>query len=210
MATLQLTRVSRAEPAEALPNACDFLEREPYPGDPIHQGGLSFTLDVLFASRGDDPTPGREEAMTVHHRSPSPIVCAAMAATIASFLSARPTAAAETTPRVRSSDRSIADLIEQATKHSPILNRLVGTVEASDGIVYVEPGSCPQRLPACLKLWMQTSASTRFMRIVVDRRRLDSDSRLMGAVGHELQHAIEVLSDRSVTDSDKMFFFYRR
>ena len=148
--------------------------------------------------------------MTVHHRSPSPIVCAAMAATIASFLSARPTVAAETTPRVRSSDRSIADLIEQATKHSPTLNRLVGTVEASDGIVYVEPGSCPQRLPACLKLWMQTSASTRFMRIVVDRRRLDSDLRLMGAVGHELQHAIEVLSDRSVTDSDKMFFFYRR
>jgi hypothetical protein len=152
-----------------------------------------------------------EDAMTVHHRSRSPIVCAALAATIASFLSAHPTpAVGETMSRVRSSDRSIVDLIEQATKHSPTLTRLVATVEASNGIVYVEPGVCPQGLPACLNLWMLTSGSTRYMRIVLDRRRLDSDLTLMGAVGHELQHAIEVLSDRSVTDSDKMFFFYRR
>ena len=143
--------------------------------------------------------------MTVHRRSFSPIVCAALAATIATCLSARPAAATETMSRVRSSDRSIADLIEQATKHSPTLTRLVAAVEVSDGIVYVEPGRCPQGVAACLKLWMVTSGSTRFMRVIVDRRRLASDWRLMGAVGHELQHVIEVLSDRFVTDGNGVY-----
>ena len=33
---------------------------------------------------------------------------------------------------------------------------------------------------------------------------------LMGLIGHELQHAIEVLGDRTVTSNAAMFFFYRR
>ena len=32
----------------------------------------------------------------------------------------------------------------------------------------------------------------------------------MGSIGHELQHAIEVLGDRTVTSNAAMFFFYRR
>ena len=123
---------------------------------------------------------------------------------------ARPPRSARQCHAYRSSDRAIVDLIEQAAQHSPTLAELVASVEASNGIVYVEPGACPQRLPACLLLWMETSGSNRFMRIVVDRRRLEQDATLMGAVGHELQHAIEVLNDRSVTDSVTMFFFYRR
>ena len=48
------------------------------------------------------------------------------------------------------------------------------------------------------------------MRTVVDTERIDSDRQLLGSIGHELQHAIEVLSDRSVTNSTTMYFFYRR
>jgi hypothetical protein len=57
---------------------------------------------------------------------------------------------------------------------------------------------------------MTSSGGNRFIRIVVDRERIDSDWQLVGAIGHELQHAIEVLSDRFVTNGTKMFFFYRR
>src|SRR5215831_3192471 len=57
---------------------------------------------------------------------------------------------------------------------------------------------------------MTSSGGNRFMRIVVDRKRIDSDWQLLGSVGHELQHAIEVLSDRFVTNSTQMYFFYRR
>lgn len=48
------------------------------------------------------------------------------------------------------------------------------------------------------------------MHIVVNRERIESDGQLLGTIGHELQHATEVLSDRSVTNSTKMYFFYRR
>ena len=57
---------------------------------------------------------------------------------------------------------------------------------------------------------MVSGGGYRFMRIVVDRQRLNSDGLMVGAIAHELQHAIEALSDRFVTDSTKMFFFYRR
>jgi hypothetical protein len=48
------------------------------------------------------------------------------------------------------------------------------------------------------------------VRIVVDRKRLDSDWRILGAIGHELRHVLEVLDDRFVTDGRKMFFFYQQ
>ncbi len=112
--------------------------------------------------------------------------------------------------RVRSLDVSIAKVMEQAVARSPTFERLVATIEASNGIIYIEAGVCPGRVPACLPSWMVSSGGNRFMRIVVDRQRLNSDELTAGAIAHELQHAIEVLGDRFVTDSTKMFFFYRR
>jgi hypothetical protein len=155
--------------------------------------------------------PGEEDAMTARrHRSRSLTVCAAFV-TIGCLLGTPPAAdAAAIMSRVRSSDPSIVGLIERASKRSPTLARLISTVEASDGIVYVEPGLCQHRVPACLMHWMITSGSTRFMRIIVDRNQLDSDRRLAEAIGHELQHVIEVLSEPSIADSTSMFFFYGR
>jgi hypothetical protein len=37
-----------------------------------------------------------------------------------------------------------------------------------------------------------------------------SDREIMGSIGHELQHAIEVLSDPYVTDDTRLFSFYQR
>ena len=113
-------------------------------------------------------------------------------------------------PRVRSEDPSITALIERGLADSPTLQRLVAGVEASDGIVYVESGRCPVRVAACLPTWMKSSGGNRFVRIVVNRKRLGSDWRLLVAIGHELQHVLEVLDDRSVTDGRKMFFFYQQ
>ncbi|HZL93847.1 MAG TPA: hypothetical protein VFB99_09395 [Vicinamibacterales bacterium] len=90
------------------------------------------------------------------------------------------------------------------------INELVATVEASNGIVYVQYGRCPGRIVACLPISMTSGGGNRFMHIVVNRERIESDGQLLGTIGHELQHATEVLSDRSVTNSTKMYFFYRR
>jgi hypothetical protein len=156
--------------------------------------------------------PREEDVMTVHPRVRT-LTCNAVLITATVWSLGGPAAAQESKSpvrRVRSGDPSIAALIERAITNSPTFERLVGTVEASDGIVYVHSGRCPGGIVACLPIWMTSSGGNRSMRIVVDRERIDSDGELLGAIGHELQHVIEVLNDRFVTSGTKMYFFYRR
>jgi hypothetical protein len=47
----------------------------------------------------------------------------------------------------------------------------------------------------------------RLLRILVDR---ETDSELIASIGHELQHAVEVLTYRSVRSSSQMILLYRR
>ena len=42
--------------------------------------------------------------------------------------------------------------------------------------------------------------------VMVDARGVDCD--LMGSIGHELQHTVEVLGDSTVTSTEAMYFFY--
>ena len=110
--------------------------------------------------------------------------------------------------RVRSNDAAIRELVARARTNSATLNRLVEAVNATDGIVYIEPGRCQQPgIRSCLMLSVTQSGPHRLLRIVVDTRRASQD--LAGAIGHELQHALEVLHDRTVTSSSAMFFFYK-
>ena len=115
-----------------------------------------------------------------------------------------------TMSRVRSSDRALVGLIDQATRRSETLRKLIATIDASNGIVYVEPGPCGHGVRACLKMWMQVSGPNRFVRIMIQRSNRDNDVEVMGMLGHELQHAIEVLSDPMVTDGVTMFNFLKR
>ena len=55
------------------------------------------------------------------------------------------------TARVRSSDHALASLIDQATKRSQTFRSLVTTIQASDGIVYVEPGTLRPRRTCVLE-----------------------------------------------------------
>jgi hypothetical protein len=47
----------------------------------------------------------------------------------------------------------------------------------------------------------------RVLHILVDPRKSDRD--LMGSIGHELQHAVEVLGNRHVRSSSAMILFYK-
>ena len=111
-------------------------------------------------------------------------------------------------PRVRTSDPIIATLIQSATLKSPTFRRLIDTIETTDGIVYVEPGDCGHQVRSCVAMSLTMAGAYRVLRVVVDRRRVDLD--LTASVGHELQHAVEILSNRSLTASIDLYFFYRR
>ena len=121
----------------------------------------------------------------------------------------RPAAAADANApavtRVRSSNASIVRVIKQASDQSKAFRRLVETINASDGTVYVQEGKCSHGVRACL-VTVTRAGANRNLWVRVDTRVADVD--LMGLIGHELQHAIEVLSDRTVTSGRAMYFFY--
>ena len=53
--------------------------------------------------------------------------------------------------RVRSSNVSIAELIDRATAKSPTFKTLRARIDVSDGIVYVASGQCSHGVWACIQ-----------------------------------------------------------
>jgi hypothetical protein len=109
-------------------------------------------------------------------------------------------------PRVRSSHAYLRAMIEEAAQRSPAFRRLVAAIEATNGIVYVEHGSCVQGVHACLSLNVTAAGDYRILRVTVDARQPDWD--VMALIGHELRHAIEVLENSTLADKTSAFQFY--
>jgi hypothetical protein len=111
-------------------------------------------------------------------------------------------------PRVRSSHAYIRAMIDEAAQRSDTFRRLVKAIEATDGIVYVEQGVCGHNVRACLSLRVTPAADYRILRVMVDARQPDWD--VMASIGHELQHAVEVLSNVTLTSTAAVYLFYSR
>ncbi len=121
----------------------------------------------------------------------------------------RPVATAD--PRVRTEDPVVSALIQQATDLSPTFRRLVGAIQATDGVVYVQRGRCGHYVRACLPFWMTVAGPNRILRVVLDDRKTDGDEmEAMALLAHELRHALEVLGEPSIKTGSGMYHFYRR
>jgi hypothetical protein len=107
---------------------------------------------------------------------------------------------------VRSSSPALVTLIAWATKQSPTFRDLIETIEASDGIVYVEVGECGHYVQSCL-VGVTRAGRFRMLWIELDPKRTDVD--LVVSIAHELQHAVEILST-NIRSSAGMFSFYVR
>jgi hypothetical protein len=112
--------------------------------------------------------------------------------------------------RVRSEDRLLAGLITRASLDSVTFRHLLNTIESTDGIVYLEAGTCSHGVRACLQMWMQAAGGNRFLRVRVNKKLEGSDLDVMASIGHELQHAIEAFSDPSVVNGTMLYNFFRR
>jgi hypothetical protein len=111
-------------------------------------------------------------------------------------------------PRVRGSDPAIAQAIEQALEQSPTFRQQVVAINGTDGIVYVHYGTCGRNVLACLLLAVTQAGQHRIVHIRVDRRR--KGRYLMVAIGHELSHAVELLTEPTVVDGNTAHNFYQR
>jgi hypothetical protein len=108
---------------------------------------------------------------------------------------------------VRSTDAALVALIAQAGRESPTFLRMTETIRAGNGIVYVQPGRCGHGVRSCLVNVMD-AGERRILRVIVDVNKQERE--LMGSIGHELRHAIEVLGDPTVRSTVAMIHFYMR
>jgi hypothetical protein len=111
-------------------------------------------------------------------------------------------------PRVRSTHDYIRAMIAEAGQRSPTFRRLVDAIEGTNGIVYIEQGECGHSVRACLTLTITPAAEYRLLRVLVDARQPDWE--VMSSIGHELQHALEVLENMSIKSTEAIFLFYGR
>jgi hypothetical protein len=102
----------------------------------------------------------------------------------------------------------MASVIQQAGERSATFRRMVETINASDNYVYIDEGKCLDiDMRACL-VNVTVGGPYRFMFVHVATRKADWD--LMGSIGHELQHAIEVIDNPFVTSVLTMRSLYLR
>ena len=113
-----------------------------------------------------------------------------------------------TPSHVRSFSPSIVSVIQQAGERSATFRRLVETINASDSYVYVDEGECRDSDQRACLVNVTVGGRFRFMFVHVAARTADWD--LMGSIGHELRHAIEVIDNRFVTSLLTMRSLYGR
>jgi hypothetical protein len=110
-----------------------------------------------------------------------------------------------TISRIRTADPDIARAIVRAAEWSQTFRRLVEAIERTDGLVWVSRARCRHGATACLVTYLIVSGPNRLLHIHVDPRR--SDHELMESIGHELQHAVEVLGSSARSTAEMYNFF---
>jgi hypothetical protein len=109
--------------------------------------------------------------------------------------------------RVRILTPQIAYGFQEGISRSPTFRRLVDAIDATNGLVYVQHGVCKGGARSCLLGSVVVAGPHRKLHVVINRTQLGDD--LVVSLGHELQHAAEVLGEPWVTTAAEMRFLFR-
>jgi hypothetical protein len=109
---------------------------------------------------------------------------------------ARPANAADIV-RIRPLAPYLEDFLREGMASSATFRGLVERIRKSDLVVYLAPGTLDSRLRGRLK-FIGASRNARYLRIEVGWQ--GSEARSIAALGHELQHAVEVADAPSIRD----------
>jgi hypothetical protein len=130
--------------------------------------------------------------VTVHFRSLVPVVVCLIVG-----LSAGMHAKDLNPPRIRPLDPSLTFVVDAGRHRSPTFHALVQRLEAGDVVVYLQYGQLPDGIHGRLT-FLSAVAGYRYVMVEVVRQ-LDT-ARLIAIVGHELQHALEILEQPQIVD----------
>jgi hypothetical protein len=111
-------------------------------------------------------------------------------------------------PHLRPQDDRVAQALRDGAKRSATFKSLVDRIEGSQVIVYVAVNPAMKSSLNGMLTWMTQAGGFRYMRASIAAD-LSSDQ-MIATVAHELQHAVEVVEDESVTDETTLVALYRR
>jgi hypothetical protein len=111
-------------------------------------------------------------------------------------------------PHLRPQDDRVAAAIVNGAKRSATFKALVDRIERSQVIVYVAVNPTIKSNLNGMLTWMTQAGGFRYVRASISPQ-LSSDQ-MIATVAHELQHAVEVIEDESVTDENSLSALYRR
>jgi hypothetical protein len=149
---------------------------------------------------------GRDTAM----RTAALVMTALFAATNvpAAAAQSQPDAMSVPLVRLKPADPEMRRLIGDGFRRSQAFRDLVQAIHASNAIVIVQFGQCANgRFRSCVTN-VDGNERQRNIRIKVNTR--TTDDRLIATIAHELQHALEILSERSAIDATSVLALYRR
>jgi hypothetical protein len=117
-------------------------------------------------------------------------------------------AASPAEPHLRPQDDRLRQLLRSGSERSATLKSLVDRIESSRVIVYL--GVNPRMKPnlSGMLTWMTKAGDYRYVRVSISPD-LSADQ-MIATMAHELQHAVEVIDDETVSDEKSLIALYRR
>jgi hypothetical protein len=112
-------------------------------------------------------------------------------------------------PRIRPYDGRVAAVLVDGLRRSPTLRSMVDRIEQGDVIVYLETRDSlrNERLSGVLT-WLSGTSTFRYVRVSLNPELPRNTA--IAALGHELQHVLEVVNEPSIVDSASLEAFYQR
>jgi hypothetical protein len=111
-------------------------------------------------------------------------------------------------PRVRPYDGRSAQLLLEGLERSVTLRAIVDRLEQLDVIVYLEMQPALRKRLAGTLTWLAATTSYRYVRISLNPEMMHDA--LISALGHELQHALEVAEAPWVVDPPSLQAYYEK
>jgi hypothetical protein len=110
--------------------------------------------------------------------------------------------------RLRPQDSRLEQVLKEGARRSTTFKALVDRIEASNVIVYVAINPMMKSNLSGMLTWMTRAGDYRYVRASI---RVDlTFDQMIATLGHELQHAVEVIEDESVVDEKSLVALYRR
>jgi hypothetical protein len=105
--------------------------------------------------------------------------------------------------RVRSEDAVLTAIVHRAVESSKTFRALITKIDSTNGIVYIHEAKCPRSMAACLFQRIELLGTNRVLRIAVTPSRR-GETEIAASIGHEMQHAWEVLQRPDVDSDEEM------